>query len=131
MSRACENSGHSPARIFSAFEEVPDFRAFHEGTEKKWKKLQKQSCGFPPIRIDHGHRNGGAKASQDGRLAQLVERFVYTEDVGSSSLSSPTILSQFSFRILGDSAIARSRACSHSSVDRSSRSKSPSKNLQA
>jgi hypothetical protein len=27
----------------------------------------------------------------DGRLAQLVERFVYTEDVGSSSLSSPTI----------------------------------------
>ncbi len=26
-----------------------------------------------------------------GRLAQLVERFVYTEDVGSSSLSSPTI----------------------------------------
>ena len=28
----------------------------------------------------------------DGRLAQLVERFVYTEDVGSSSLSPPTIL---------------------------------------
>jgi hypothetical protein len=27
----------------------------------------------------------------NGRLAQLVERFVYTEDVGSSSLSSPTI----------------------------------------
>ena len=27
---------------------------------------------------------------QGGRLAQLVERFVYTEDVGSSSLSSPT-----------------------------------------
>ena len=27
-----------------------------------------------------------------GRLAQLVERLVYTEDVGSSSLSSPTIL---------------------------------------
>jgi hypothetical protein len=27
-----------------------------------------------------------------GRLAQLVERFVYTEDVGSSSLSSPTII---------------------------------------
>jgi hypothetical protein len=26
-----------------------------------------------------------------GRLAQLVERFVYTEDVGSSSLSSPTM----------------------------------------
>jgi hypothetical protein len=29
-----------------------------------------------------------------GRLAQLVERFVYTEDVGSSSLSSPTIQSK-------------------------------------
>jgi hypothetical protein len=29
-----------------------------------------------------------------GRLAQLVERFVYTEDVGSSSLSSPTIASE-------------------------------------
>jgi hypothetical protein len=29
-----------------------------------------------------------------GRLAQLVERFVYTEDVGSSSLSSPTIPSR-------------------------------------
>ena len=28
-----------------------------------------------------------------GRLAQLVERLVYTEDVGSSSLSSPTTLS--------------------------------------
>jgi hypothetical protein len=27
-----------------------------------------------------------------GRLAQLVERLVYTENVGSSSLSSPTIL---------------------------------------
>ena len=26
-----------------------------------------------------------------GSLAQLVERFVYTEDVGSSSLSRPTI----------------------------------------
>jgi hypothetical protein len=30
---------------------------------------------------------------REGRLAQLVERLVYTEDVGSSSLSSPTILS--------------------------------------
>lgn len=27
-----------------------------------------------------------------GRLAQLVERFVYTEDVGGSSPSSPTII---------------------------------------
>jgi hypothetical protein len=32
---------------------------------------------------------------KSGRLAQLVERLVYTEDVGSSSLSSPTILSIF------------------------------------
>ena len=30
-----------------------------------------------------------------GRLAQLVERFVYTEDAGSSSLSSPTIFLNF------------------------------------
>jgi hypothetical protein len=28
---------------------------------------------------------------RNGRLAQLVERFVYTEDVGGSSPSSPTI----------------------------------------
>jgi len=30
-------------------------------------------------------------ASRSGRLAQLVERFLYTEDVGGSSPSSPTI----------------------------------------
>src|SRR5690606_32553854 len=30
-----------------------------------------------------------------GRLAQLVERFVYTEDVGGSSPSSPTIGKRF------------------------------------
>ena len=30
-----------------------------------------------------------------GSLAQLVERFVYTEDVGSSSLSRPTISSPY------------------------------------
>ena len=33
-----------------------------------------------------------------GRLAQLVERFVYTEDVGGSSPSSPTMFSK-AFRI--------------------------------
>ncbi len=39
------------------------------------------------------HRSEGPKRPpRSGRLAQLVERFVYTEDVGSSSLSSPTIL---------------------------------------
>ena len=31
------------------------------------------------------------KSAPEGRLAQLVERFVYTEDVGGSSPSSPTI----------------------------------------
>ena len=31
------------------------------------------------------------RPGQIGRLAQLVERFVYTEDVGGSSPSSPTI----------------------------------------
>ena len=35
-----------------------------------------------------------AKPRYIGSLAQLVERFVYTEDVGSSSLSRPTILSE-------------------------------------
>ena len=35
-----------------------------------------------------------AKDAQNGSLAQLVERFVYTEDVGSSSLSRPTISQQ-------------------------------------
>ena len=34
------------------------------------------------------------RPGQIGRLAQLVERFVYTEDVGGSSPSSPTILSK-------------------------------------
>ncbi len=59
---------------------------------KKSKKLHKHSCVFSAIRIDHGHRRGGHWFAQtSGRLAQLVERFVYTEDVGSSSLSSPTI----------------------------------------
>ena len=46
---------------------------------KKLKKpLAPQAC---PIYI-----------AATGSLAQLVERFVYTEDVGSSSLSRPTIL---------------------------------------
>ena len=35
------------------------------------------------------------KSRAEGRLAQLVERFVYTEDVGGSSPSSPTILPPF------------------------------------
>jgi hypothetical protein len=39
-----------------------------------------------------------------GRLAQLVERFVYTEDVGSSSLSSPTIFPLLIFENSGNAA---------------------------
>ena len=38
-----------------------------------------------------------------GRLAQLVERLVYTEDVGSSSLSSPTIRGSTVSDNVGDS----------------------------
>ena len=34
-----------------------------------------------------------------GRLAQLVERLVYTEDVGSSSLSSPTTFFSFNDKV--------------------------------
>lgn len=37
----------------------------------------------------------GRASSERGRLAQLVERLVYTEDVGGSSPSSPTIQSLF------------------------------------
>jgi hypothetical protein len=38
---------------------------------------------------------GRYAAPRNGRLAQLVERFVYTEDVGGSSPSSPTIPKTF------------------------------------
>ena len=37
-----------------------------------------------------------------GRLAQLVERFVYTEDVGGSSPSSPTTISMQSRNVYPD-----------------------------
>jgi hypothetical protein len=47
-----------------------------------------------------------------GRLAQLVERFVYTEDVGSSSLSSPTIPTPSRKQ-----EIRRSEACEVLAVD--------------
>lgn len=49
----------------------------------------------PPTRRTRSER-------REGRLAQLVERLVYTEDVGSSSLSSPTISSQEKQRDLND-----------------------------
>ena len=61
--------------------------------QKKSQNFQKASCGLRTIRIHHGHRRGGMLRTAGGRLAQLVERLVYTEDVGSSSLSSPTIFS--------------------------------------
>jgi hypothetical protein len=53
------------------------------GHSKKSKNFAIASCGLIRFRIDHGHQRGG-------RLAQLVERLVYTEDVGGSSPSSPT-----------------------------------------
>src|SRR4051794_32152928 len=44
--------------------------------------------------IKHGLSSSGRQSATDtpvlGRLAQLVERFLYTEDVGGSSPSSPT-----------------------------------------
>ncbi len=49
-----------------------------------------------PAACPHGsfrESPGSFGAAPDGRLAQLVERLVYTEDVGSSSLSPPTICS--------------------------------------
>lgn len=58
--------------------------AIYTPAAKFCENYQNASCGFVRFRIDHGHQRGG-------RLAQLVERLVYTEDVGSSSLSSPTI----------------------------------------
>jgi hypothetical protein len=46
-----------------------------------------------------------AKRCHTGSLAQLVERFVYTEDVGSSSLSRPTIISIILIDILANMGI--------------------------
>ena len=55
--------------------------------------------GALPSRADFGEERGvsglpntacALKCAPLGRLAQLVERFVYTEDVGGSSPSSPT-----------------------------------------
>jgi hypothetical protein len=52
--------------------------------QKIIEKCRFGPCDFCRFVIVQAHTTGG-------RLAQLVERFVYTEDVGSSSLSSPTI----------------------------------------
>ncbi len=46
-----------------------------------------------------------------GRLAQLVERLVYTEDVGSSSLSSPTISSDIDKQAVKARETGRISAC--------------------
>ena len=45
-----------------------------------------QKIDFPLLRPPRSL----SKSTLIGSLAQLVERFVYTEDVGSSSLSRPT-----------------------------------------
>jgi hypothetical protein len=50
-----------------------------------------------------------AKRFHTGSLAQLVERFVYTEDVGSSSLSRPTIISIILIDILANMGICHYR----------------------
>jgi hypothetical protein len=42
------------------------------------------------IRIGCVGANGGDEGSRGGRLAQLVERLLYTQDVGGSSPSPPT-----------------------------------------
>lgn len=64
----------------------------NENSEKN-KKTSQRLLRFPldPNRSRPPTRRTRS-AEREGRLAQLVERLVYTEDVGSSSLSSPTIL---------------------------------------
>lgn len=80
---------------------------------KNSKKSLKRSCGFRRLRIDHAQRRGGhLSGNARGRLAQLVERLVYTEDVGSSSLSSPTIFSTLqAARIVSQIGAARRSCC--------------------
>lgn len=68
----------------------------------KFKKIKKSSQTLlrffvVPHRSRPPNAAGQITRLPEGRLAQLVERLVYTEDVGSSSLSSPTI-SQVHFR---------------------------------
>lgn len=41
---------------------------------KKSKNLHKHSCGFFPIRIDHGHRRGGLNRLRDARAISSVGR---------------------------------------------------------
>lgn len=68
------------------------------------------SADWPFVRDWLPHFPELAKGGAGGRLAQLVERFVYTEDAGSSSLSSPTIPPPPADRIqtqLAGSAVAR------------------------
>ena len=50
--------------------------------------------GIPPSRRCLGYN---LTCNNLGRLAQLVERLPYTQNVGSSSLSAPTKISNFRF----------------------------------
>ena len=53
------------------------------------------------------HRRTAYWSARLGRLAQLVERFVYTEDVGGSSPSSPTKLPRINAVVFGREARER------------------------
>ncbi|CVI16491.1 hypothetical protein AGR1A_Cc30075 [Agrobacterium fabacearum CFBP 5771] len=59
--------------------------------EKNKKTSQKPLRFFSDPNTSRPPTRQTRSARREGRLAQLVERLVYTEDVGSSSLSSPTI----------------------------------------
>lgn len=60
----------------------------HRFVRKTDVKSVDEACIWPC-----GARSNCLKVRASGRLAQLVERFVYTEDVGGSSPSSPTMIS--------------------------------------
>ena len=82
-------------RNFNSPDKTRLLRGFPQLCEKNQKNPRLPSCGFPLLRIDHPHQRGG-------RLAQLVERLVYTEDVGGSSPSSPTIFLPAKFHLCDD-----------------------------
>lgn len=83
----------SPSPHFSTAEPNLSGIARHGTTTKKIKKSSQTLLRFfvVPHRSRPPKRGGQLHRFAEGRLAQLVERLVYTEDVGSSSLSSPTI----------------------------------------
>ena len=65
--------------MVSPAQSIHDLRSLRRGALASSKASRLRSRQKPAIRQTRG------------RLAQLVERFVYTEDVGGSSPSSPTI----------------------------------------